>query len=141
MLRSIGYVSTAAKNFSEEEIPKILSSAINWNTPHNITGILCYNDGNFLQFIEGEDADIAEVFNIIYNDKRHYDIMKIFDESIQQRVFPDWRMALRRLDQLPQDLRASCRNLMSLGLPKSAEPVDHRADIEALLYAFKLSLR
>ena len=56
-LQCIIYLSTATKSMTDVEIEDLLVSARKFNATQNVTGILFYLDGNFVQYIEGtEDA-------------------------------------------------------------------------------------
>ena len=48
------YASSATKAMSQDELKALLAKARTNNQRDNITGMLLYNDGNFLQVLEGE---------------------------------------------------------------------------------------
>lgn len=54
------YVSTANHLLSELEIRQILDSSIRHNTPQEVTGLLLYSDGSFMQVLEGDEAAVMD---------------------------------------------------------------------------------
>jgi hypothetical protein len=91
-LRSIVYLSTATKPMSAAEIETLLDSARNFNATTNVTGVLMYLDGSFVQYIEGTESGLHKVCERIFNSHKHKNIMKIMEKSIASRIFPDWLM-------------------------------------------------
>lgn len=65
MRYAICYVSTAAKNLTSPEINDLLDFSKKTNTRKDIKGVLLYSEGNFFQVLEGEKADILELFGRI----------------------------------------------------------------------------
>lgn len=68
------------------------------NPEHDITGVLFYQNGQFLQVIEGEEADLRTLMANIEADKRHKNITMLFDEPILRRGFEQWNMDVFNLD-------------------------------------------
>lgn len=92
------YVSAATRPFSDAELVDLLAKARENNTQLDVTGMLVYHDGNFLQVLEGSEAAVQSLFDTIRQDERHGSVIKLFERSIQQRQFKDWSMAFRQLD-------------------------------------------
>ena len=64
------------------------------NPPPTIsTGLLLFARGGFLQALEGEHDQVAEVFARISNDQRHHGIEIITDCEVTTRQFGNWAMA------------------------------------------------
>ena len=91
------YVSAARKEFDVAELDRILESASRHNTPQDITGMLLYAAGSFMQVLEGEADAVDETYGRITADPRHHDIFLITREPNEQRNFAQWRMGFRRL--------------------------------------------
>ncbi|MGJ8652290.1 MAG: BLUF domain-containing protein [Opitutaceae bacterium] len=91
------YVSSAKKPFTEQELKDLLLVARKANKEHEITGLLLYKDGNFMQVIEGERADIEQLTHNIEHDQTHTGMIVLLKESIQQRDFSDWTMGFQNL--------------------------------------------
>ncbi len=87
------YVSTAKWLMSEEELLDILTTARAKNQIYNVTGMLLYSQGTFIQVLEGETENINFIYKLIELDSRHKNIIKLIDGTITERNFPDWNMA------------------------------------------------
>jgi len=94
----IVYMSFSSKALSEAELNAFLASIRRKNQDQGITGLLLYNDEAFIQVIEGKKDIIDRVFELISQDSRHTNIVKLLEEAIDKRAFPDWSMGFRRLD-------------------------------------------
>jgi len=96
MIRLI-YVSTATHEPSEQELIDLLKQARDRNIAQDVTGMLLHKGRTYLQVLEGEARDVHEIYNAICEDSRHRGIVKILEESIPARDFPDWSMGFRDL--------------------------------------------
>jgi hypothetical protein len=92
------YVSTAFSELGAGDLERILESAVRRNTALNVTGMLLYADGSFMQVLEGEAAAVDEVFARVENDTRHTGIFLIERAPIDERSFDKWSMGFKRLD-------------------------------------------
>ena len=92
-LDSLVYVSSAVKLLTPEEIEYLLTRARERNKKYDITGILLYIGGNFMQYIEGPSDNLEVIFKIIREDKQHSGIILVTREAIEEREFGDWSMA------------------------------------------------
>jgi hypothetical protein len=63
----------------------------------NITGLLLYGNGNYLQVLEGEEKQVKRLFEIIRNDRRHFSVEMLSGGPIPMRVFHDRPMAFQEL--------------------------------------------
>jgi hypothetical protein len=90
MLKTICYISNATQPESLDIINKIYANAKQNNLKHNITGILIYQNGNFLQVLEGIEENIDVTYQKIKFDPRHKNIIKVIDNRIEQRIFEDY---------------------------------------------------
>jgi len=86
------YISTAIKLMSEKELSDILiKSQIN-NLKNNITGMLLYAQGTFIQVLEGEEEQVNNTYKVITGDKRHKNLIELISGPLDDRVFPEWTM-------------------------------------------------
>ncbi|WP_019946446.1 BLUF domain-containing protein [Hymenobacter aerophilus] len=93
------YTSTATVQFSTAELLQFLGWWRTNNSRLGITGILLYsNEGDFMQVLEGEQAQVDALFAGIELDSRHRNIIKLAAGPIGQRLFGEWAMGFRRLD-------------------------------------------
>ena len=86
------YTSEAKNNFSPSELQNLLLTVRRNNDRDAITGMLLYEDGTFLQVLEGENDVIESTYQRIAADKRHHKIMLIARFEIDHRSFHDWEM-------------------------------------------------
>lgn len=90
--------STIASSVIDEEMLKISQQAQKNNQKHNITGILFFHNGTFIQVLEGEKQLLEQLMTRIEADNRHQQINRIIDENISQRFFKAWQMDALNLD-------------------------------------------
>lgn len=96
-LRCIVYFSSAIRLFSEGELQDLLINAREFNKKHNVTGCLLYHDGSFIQYIEGADDNLMKTYKRITDSSQHKGIIKVLDQFINVRSFPDWTMGYSNL--------------------------------------------
>ncbi len=95
MLIELIYTSTAVRDYSDEELADILKKSVQNNTQRNVTGLLLYSKGTFMQVIEGESDAIDALFEIIKSDPRHRDIEAHVRTQVREREFSQWHMGYR----------------------------------------------
>lgn len=105
-LLSIVYASSAAYPFGDEELAALLELSRKNNARSQLTGMLIYGGRHFLQVIEGPSDVLRERMSIIAADARHLDVRVLFQETIDQRQFPEWTMAFEpatdlQLEEIP----------------------------------------
>ncbi|MEI7795872.1 MAG: BLUF domain-containing protein [Methylococcaceae bacterium] len=87
------YASRATGNFSETDLIDILKLARLENEKAGTTGVLIYQDGYFLQMLEGNFSTLNTLFHEhICKDSRHDSIVTLFQEFKPKRDFPNWNM-------------------------------------------------
>lgn len=96
-MHRIIYLSTAIKMMSEKELNLLLEQSRSFNLKNNITGVLLYMDGDFIQVLEGEKEVITSLFDNIKKDNRHKGIICVFDSTIKKKQFPDWSMGFEKI--------------------------------------------
>jgi hypothetical protein len=92
------YVSSAAPEISEHDTLKFLNQARTVNRKHDVSGMMLYVGGCFLQLLEGEAAGVDVVCSTIFRDKRGMRI--ILREPIAEREFPEWTMGFEVVEPL-----------------------------------------
>ncbi|WP_310555627.1 BLUF domain-containing protein [Flavobacterium sp.] len=91
------YLSSATKLLTDDELHTLLTHSKSNNVKYNITGLLLYIDGDFLQVIEGEKQTVLNLFELIKMDTRNRSIICVFNEEVNERQFPDWSMGFSQL--------------------------------------------
>lgn len=100
-LRTLVYASTAHYWVDEAALKPLLKNARTYNQANDLTGVLIYEDGNFLQTLEGPAKEIDLVFEKILSSQKHYNIQVILDANITERSFPNWSMGFI---EMPKDI-------------------------------------
>lgn len=94
-LQSLIYVSSATRLLGQDELEQLLAQARKRNQAQDITGLLLFCEGNFMQVIEGPSASVNQVYDHIGRDTRHHNIIKLVSEQVTQRDFAGWDMAYK----------------------------------------------
>ena len=110
-MKELIYVSRAAGNLSDAEYFDLETTSIVNNTRNQITGVLFFDNRNFMQIIEGPKAAIDQVMARIHQDPRH-DSIVVHSEGVKlERSFPDWHMAFSDLRDANQKMGIFSRRL------------------------------
>ena len=90
------YVSrmTLKAGITPRTLSDIMAVAQRENLAHQITGFLCFGNGYFFQYIEGEKSAIEQLFGNIQRDGRNRDVTLKSKGVIEQRLFQDWQMLM-----------------------------------------------
>jgi hypothetical protein len=94
---SLTYVSSAVKPFSPRELRDLLEICVRNNRRLEVTGMLLYRDGKFMQVLEGEESVVKGVYEKLGRDPRHSGLVALLRGSVSDRNFPDWSMGFRDL--------------------------------------------
>ena len=126
------YTSTATELMPEEELKALLETARNNNTAHNISGMLLYSNGVFLQVLEGDNKDdLDHLYRHIEQDERHHSIIRLIGGKTDQRQFPDWSMGFHSLN--PETAETSGFNDFMNQNPTELTPAQESAAWKLLL--------
>jgi hypothetical protein len=93
MLIRLVYASRSL-NHSAEDLPAILDRSRRVNPQLEVTGVLCYLDGVYMQYLEGEENTVDALFASIRADSRHQGATPLEQRPISTRAFPQWSMVL-----------------------------------------------
>ncbi len=116
------YVSTATTLLSDEELGDILHVSRRNNEAADITGMLLYRNGNFIQTLEGPPQAVRETYERIFRDPRHKSVIKILERPTEVRNFAGWSMGFRNADKLSgEDKKAINVFLSEPSDPKTAD--------------------
>ncbi|MGJ8640376.1 MAG: BLUF domain-containing protein [Opitutaceae bacterium] len=88
------YISDYTKTAAElsQHLEDICRISKEQNPKFGITGLLFYHNGNFLQVIEGEKANLESLMSALERDPRHKNITRVIDSEVFERGFSDWNM-------------------------------------------------
>jgi hypothetical protein len=91
-MRGIVYCSQASVPFSDAELRLLADAAAAHNQEVGVTGYLQFENGRFIQYIEGEGATVTALMESIARDRRHRILHVLYDEDVPMRRFPSWHM-------------------------------------------------
>lgn len=86
------YRSMIHPSLDEADIAAILEDARERNHRTGVTGCLHYEDGTFVQWIEGPWLRIFRLVDSLRDDNRHLQMTVLDQGSLSRRLFPDWDM-------------------------------------------------
>ena len=89
------YVSSATQPFSDAELDVLLARARRRNVQRGITGVLVHRGGNFIQYFEGEEQAVRDLYRALEADPRHRGLVVLAEGSIPARQFGAWMMDCR----------------------------------------------
>lgn len=93
------YISEFNIDFDITEIAKIIHIAREYNAIFGVTGVLAFDGEQFIQYIEGEDNAVLQLYRNIQADTRHSNLKLISSHTITQRLFPAWSMGYKMTEQ------------------------------------------
>ncbi|MEM7645854.1 MAG: BLUF domain-containing protein [Pseudomonadota bacterium] len=99
------YMSTAVEPMQEDSLQKILEKAYEKNERLEITGALVYNSGHFLQLLEGDQDKVLKLYLQIAGDRRHENVVTLFQGTTHKRLFGHWTMAYKKTTEFDLKMR------------------------------------
>lgn len=94
------YKSTATASPSAADLDVLVGRARARNRQLGVTGMLLYENGSFLQTIEGPPPMLEALWSSIKQDPRHDHIELLSESIVPARLFSDWDLLVHsRLDQ------------------------------------------
>lgn len=116
LIGCLTYQSRASAPPSEAELNDLVARARQRNQSFGVTGMLLYENGRFLQTLEGPPEGLGTVWRSIQQDERHKDIEVLTEHFVEARLFSDWDLLLyRRREQTPPRLWDRLRRKHPLG--------------------------
>ncbi|MEF1291663.1 BLUF domain-containing protein, partial [Vibrio sp. M260118] len=104
------YVSTVSAEFKMSSFDEIMFTAQERNRANDITGVLYFSPKYFMQYLEGEQVNVAATFARIEKDPRHTDILVVDKQPITARQFGEWSMAYILQPELLEPLNLQFMN-------------------------------
>ena len=93
MTYQIIYSSEATAAMSVSDLERILADARSGNEAREVTGVLLYVDGVFLQILEGNKDTVLGLMRHIAADSRHAAVKVFHEAEVDEPMFGNWRMA------------------------------------------------
>ena len=96
------YQSRAVARPSESDLAQLVEQARDRNRKLGVTGMLLYDNGRYLQTLEGPPDGLSEVWSSIRRDQRHRDIEVLTEHMVSGRLFSDWDLLLYKQEDDPR---------------------------------------
>ncbi|MFN7604265.1 MAG: BLUF domain-containing protein [Bacteroidota bacterium] len=91
------YTSYAIEPFDETKLIELLKKARENNRLLDITGMLLYVNGKFMQVLEGKRQTVKDLYSHISNDVRHKRVTTLLEGESPNRIFDRWSMGFKKL--------------------------------------------
>ncbi len=88
----IAFTSSMTPGLSWESRNALVKKARIDNQKVEISSVLLYCDGSFMQYMEGPERHMQSVYSGIERDARHRGVIKIFQHDISEREFASSEM-------------------------------------------------
>lgn len=89
---SLIYSSVATRQLDAGDLTQLLEQSRRANARTDVTGMLLFRNGYFLQLLEGPDIEVRTKLRTIKQDERHTKVTVLIEDLIQHRQFPNWTM-------------------------------------------------
>ena len=86
------YHSRATQPPGEHELRALLEQSERSNACRQVTGLLLYSAGRYVQVLEGAQNDVAALYARIRCDPRHQQVVTVSEGPGPRRLFADWSM-------------------------------------------------
>jgi len=121
VINHLVYSSTASEEHKPALMESILEASVRNNKKVEVTGLLLYRFGHFIQLLEGEINDVTSVYNRVSKDKRHSKIQIISQFQTNSRLFATWNMGCIRNKDVVAKISQHLLSLLTNPLPPSQE--------------------
>ena len=101
-LRQLVYISDASYGLAKPDIESILASSRRNNAEANVSGMLLYSSGVFIQALEGRPETIEGLYKTISDDRRHENVDTVSDRLVADRSFGGWAMGF--VERAPEEV-------------------------------------
>jgi hypothetical protein len=128
------YASAERHPFKRPELAELLAKARRNNHALDVTGILLYHAGSFLQVLEGDEAAVGPLYEKISRDARHHRLIVLARSQVTERGFGDWSMGFVDLSAAMAEKLEGFNAFLQEGVVE-AEGTPER--IRKVLYAFR----
>jgi len=104
------------------DLNHILASARQRNLSQDITGMLLYYRGEFVQILEGEKESVENVYEkFIGPDFRHTALNKVCENTISHRSFSQWSMGFAGAAEIESRMPSSAIEILMSAIWESSK--------------------
>jgi len=104
------------------DLDHILASARRRNMAEEITGMLLYYRGEFVQILEGEKKSVENIYDkFISPDLRHTALNKVHQNTISHRSFSEWSMGFVGAQEIESRMPSSAIGILMNMLTNEAK--------------------
>jgi hypothetical protein len=128
------YISQANTEMTEQSLTQIVKVSRENNHSVGLTGCLLYQDGYFMQLLEGRREDVLKLMDRVSLDPRHKNVQIVAQGKEKRRLFLDWSMGFQDMSRIEQEPDFSAWRKRTISFVELAE--DARA-----CYAFMSAFR
>ena len=93
MIRQLLYRSGQLYEFTVSDMVRLLLRSRTYNAHHGIGGMLLWQDGLFMQLLEGPAAAVDALYARIASDPRHCEVRLMVRAERTAPLLPGWHMA------------------------------------------------
>lgn len=130
-IQAIAYTSEAVPGLGLDTVDDLARKAAEFNKQAGVTGLLLFDGARFLQYLEGPEDGITEVYSRVQNSRSHTGMVELGRARTGRRHFPYW--AMRMLPSEPAGLRGAVGKDWSSFVVRQAAPTgDERYGLEHL---------
>lgn len=105
-IHQLVYVSRSRSDVHMAELVDILTRAQYKNMRLDVSGLLVFRDGRFMQLLEGAEKTVKDLFATIQQDPRHTDVEVIWENDSAARCMPSWVMGFSASEHGSEDICA-----------------------------------
>jgi hypothetical protein len=132
------YTSIASQKMTDDDLKDLLVRIRKKNEARQATGMLLYLDPFFMQVLEGEEAMVNKLFNLIKQDARHHNVSLIYKKPIEERYFSNWTMGFSKVSH--ENIAAMEGFSDFLQRPTTEFFNESPSKVDELLYKFKYEI-
>lgn len=137
----LAYASNATVPFTAKALLDLLAVSRRNNEQSDVTGMLLYRGGNFLQALEGPPDAVRATIQRISNDPRHSSIDVLLEEAAPERIFADWSMGFEEVGSLDLNRHSGANTYLSGDRNRPLRLVTEDHDVMEFFTSFRENMR
>ncbi len=115
------YISQSDTEMDEQSLTQIVNVARENNQPVGITGCLLYQNGYFMQLLEGGREDVLKLMERVILDPRHKNVQIVAQGNEHRRLFVDWSMGFQDMSRIEYEPDFSAWRKRTISFAELAE--------------------